>query len=520
MAGRTHMTSIDWIKLAILLPLFGVGGPALGSFLRDKPQWQKWVFGLMCFMTINGLFQAGNWGLTLASDETYRGHAKGFHFYFNHILAIALITVRLKEDPKAFRWVPPGGAWYAAYIAISLLSIINAPRVDYVIMAAHKMIFFGVLFIASFNWLTDTGRIQFFMRVMAATLVWEAFIVLKMKYLNGIYQVHGTFEHQNPLSMYAVLIGMPLMAVAMGPEFRGRGLCLAGFVASAVIVESALSRASLVLFVVGAAMVTLTSLVEKPTVRRLSVIGVLGLVGTLGLMFTLNTIVGRFNDKGNQASSELRIVLNEIARQMVKDHPLGIGWNNYALCVNRPFRYIEYLVEWNAGRGMQVDETQKSPPVESHYYLLLGENGWLGLASYLLVIAVALWRNIHGLLSFRHSFERCLCIGMISGCFLNYFQSTLERVLTQPRNLMLWLILFGITGRLEVMRRERKSGIPVGALPVPADRPAPVLVARPAGRSFPWPGVLAAKQPSATASESRAMDWPTPLWTSVRHPET
>jgi hypothetical protein len=40
---------------------------------------------------------------------------------------------------------------------------------------------------------------------------------------------------------------------------------------------------------------------------------------------------------------------------------------------------------------------------------------------------------------------------------LNYGQSTLERVLVQPRNLMLWLILFGITARLEVMRREAKK---------------------------------------------------------------
>ena len=58
---------------------------------------------------------------------------------------------------------------------------------------------------------------------------------------------------------------------------------------------------------------------------------------------------------------------------------------------------------------------------------------------------------------FEHSFKRCLALGIAIGCALNYEQSTLERVLTQPRNLMMWLILLGVTARLEVMRREAKQ---------------------------------------------------------------
>ena len=43
------------------------------------------------------------------------------------------------------------------------------------------------------------------------------------------------------------------------------------------------------------------------------------------------------------------------------------------------------------------------------------------------------------------------------GCSLNYAQSTIERVLVQPRNLMMWLVIIGITGRIEIMRRELKK---------------------------------------------------------------
>ena len=57
------------------------------------------------------------------------------------------------------------------------------------------------------------------------------------------------------------------------------------------------------------------------------------------------------------------------------DHPLGIGWNNYALCVNEPYPYAEVIYDWVRERNMKVNKDKPNAPVESHYYLLLGENG-------------------------------------------------------------------------------------------------------------------------------------------------
>ena len=39
---------------------------------------------------------------------------------------------------------------------------------------------------------------------------------------------------------------------------------------------------------------------------------------------------------------------------------------------------------------------------------------------------------------------------------MNYLQSFLERVLTQPRNMMLWLILMAITARITTWRIAEK----------------------------------------------------------------
>ena len=451
------MTSLDYIKLVGIVPIFFILGPLLGIMIKGQPGKQRVVFAIMCFMTINGLFGPGNWGLTLASIETYRGHTKGYHFYFNHALAIGLIVAKWLEDPKSFRWVPPGLGLYLLYCALSLLSIINAPDKNYVLMAAHKSIFVSLIMLATYNTLRNDQDLQFFLRVMAVTITWELFICIKSKYADGIYQVRGTFEHQNPLAMYSVLLGMMFMVTGLGPAFPWSNYMMFAFIVCGVIVEFTLSRGALVMFGVGAVGCVLASLADKITKRRVMVTSILGILGGIGLMLAIDTIISRFKDKGNVASGELREVMKNACRAMVHDHPLGIGWNNYALVVNPPYPYAEIYYDWLRGKGQIPDEDAANAVVESHYYLLLSETGYTGLNSWLLVIFVGLYRNLRAAWFFGHSFRRCLSLGIFIGCALNYEQSTLERVLVQPRNLMMWMIVMGVTARLEVMRREAKA---------------------------------------------------------------
>jgi hypothetical protein len=288
-------------------------------------------------------------------------------------------------------------------------------------------------------------------------MAWELMVCIKMKYGQGMYQVHGTFEHQNPLAMYSELVGMVFLAAGLGPSFKRGNWVLFGFMASGMIVVFTLSRGSLVMFAMGTVMVVGASLAEKITARRLVITGVMGAIGGLGLLLTMDSIIARFHDRGNEASGELREVMKDACRTMASDHPLGIGWNNYALVVNPPYPYAQIYYDWIRGRGQTVDETAPNSVVESHYYLLIAENGYVGLGAWLAVIFVGLYRNFRAFCFFGHSFLRCLSLGLLVGCTLNYTQSTLERVLVQPRNLMIWMILLGITARIEIMRREAKA---------------------------------------------------------------
>lgn len=447
----------EFLKLLAILVLFLGVAPLGGIWLHARPKALRIVFGVMCFMTIGGLLGPAEWGLTLNSVETYRGHAKGFHFYLVEMLALMLIVAMRKRDPLTFRWMPPGLWLYLLYCGLSMLSLVGTPRPDYVWMAGVKSVKMSLLLIASFNFLRSEESMAFFLRVMALTLLWELFAVLKLKYLNGIYQVRGTFEHQNSLAMYATMMGMVLLSAGMGPRMPGANLLLGGFLASAAIVQSTLSRAGLVIFALGTVAVVVCSLLDQPTRRRIATVSVLGFIGSLGLILTIGTILARFNDQGNQASGETRELMNAAAKEMVRDHPLGIGWNNYAHTINAPFPYGDIIDEWEHERGHKVDPDYAKGVVESHYYLLLSETGWQGLFSYLLFISVFLWMGLRGFLYFRRHPLGCISLGIAVGCICNYLQSTLERVLTQPRNIMLWMLLLGLAARIETSRREQKA---------------------------------------------------------------
>lgn len=437
--------------------VFPVGGILLGLWMRTRIKWQYAIFAIMCFMTINGIFGPGNWGMTICSVEFYRGHTKGFHHYYNQALALALIFA-MPQRQGFFKAVFPSGMLvYFLYWFSSCLCIFAAPNKQFVFMAAHKMAITSLVFYAAYRFINSESRLRFFLRTMAVTLLWETFAVLKCKYLDGQYQVKGTFEHQNSLVMYSNMIGMVFLAAAMSEKSKTSRLCLWAFFGCAIITQSTLSRAGMAFFVMGAGATAAIAFLERPNLRRAMLIGSFLVAGTLGLLVALDTIIARFNDHGNTASAEYREVLNAASRQMVKDHPFGIGWNNYALAINEPHPYAEFIWEWMRGRGHKVDPDRKNSTVESHYYLLLAENGYLGYGFYMLMISLALYRNIRAFVFFPTGITRLVSLGIFIGCGINYVQSMLERVLTQPRNLMLWFLLYAVTAKLETIRKLKNS---------------------------------------------------------------
>jgi hypothetical protein len=320
-------------------------------------------------------------------------------------------------------------------------------------MAALKAVKVSLFFIAAYNFVREEGDVRFFLRVMSATMLWQLFVVLIQRYIFHIFQVRGTFEHQNSLSMYGTMIGLIFLAVGLGTKGWEANWYLFSFVACAIAVEFTLSRGGLMAFALGTGGVCLGSLADRINWRRVLVISGLLLIGLLGLAFGIGSIKARFQSDGAEVSSKGRHLLVESALRISRDYPLGIGWNNFALVMNQPYPYGDNLDQYEIERGHSLRPNVKKQVVESLYCLLLAETGYQSLLCYAVVVVVFLSWNARAMLSFRDRFLGCVSLGIAAGCGANYFQSFFERVLIFQKNMALWMLLLGITARIEVWRR-------------------------------------------------------------------
>lgn len=454
-SGFINLQPLDYKKAQILFAAYCIFAPIAGFVMRKQRVLQRITFLLMCFMITSGFWHAQEWGLTI-HPILYRGHSRGFHFYWAEVAATSLIFAHMFGNWKRFRFFPPGFWLYIIYCSACLLSIVNAPVPFFTLFSAWKAFKVVLIFVATYNFIRTEEDLRFALISLGLVMFWQLIAVLNQKYVQGIYQVWGTFEHQNSLSMFTILIGMVFLSVAMGPKRRSSLFFFFAFIACAVIVQSTLSRAGLAIFAFGTMLVVFASLMDKATRRRLAILASMACVGILGLAMTMDTIVKRFTDYGNEESKRTRDHLNIASRKMLYDYPLGIGWNNFAETINPPWWYGDHIDEYHRSVGNTVDKNYKKGIVESLWYLHLAETGYQGLITYLIVIFVFLFWNVQNIIYYRRRYLGAVSIGLLVGSLMNYGQSFLERVLTQPRNVMLWLLLLAITARITVWRTSER----------------------------------------------------------------
>ncbi len=446
----------DWIKAPIILFLYCVIAPAIALLIKGNRRRQRWVFATLVFMTS---WQINKITLMLDSIDWYRGATKGFEFGLMDVLAIALLMASFLQRKRSWRLIAPGTLLYLLYIAFSLISICKAPEKVYTLMAAWRFSKAVLAYLAAFHFLRDEEDLLVFLRALAATLVFQMFVVLKMKYKDHIFQVMGWFEHQNALAMWSYMCGFALLAAAIGPAKKSdTRLFLIGYIASGVIVQSALSRASLLAYIAGTMLIFMLSLGDRVTIKRLTCMLTVAALGTVGLILALPTLMMRFGEDRNQQSAELRVMLNTAAADMLHDSPIGLGWNNFVVLANAPYPYGDVIDQWTLQRGMNLDPDEVHPQPESHYWLMLAENGYPGFCAYLLfIIVTTVWCG-RGIRAYRRTAIAAFLIGVFVAMVITYIHSNAERVLTQTKNLYTWLIFLGIVARIELSRREAAAG--------------------------------------------------------------
>jgi O-antigen ligase len=454
----------DLFKIILALVLYGGFGPLLGVMMASRRAWQRALFGFMIFMPT---LQPGRFTLMIGSIEKYRGHTKGYEISLIEVFAIALIiaVAQSPRDPLVppRKGLPPGTVWYVLWTVAGLLSVANAWDASLAWMAFSRFGKGVLIFVAAAMYLRDEKDLRPALTGLVLSLVVQGWICMKMRYLEGYFQIKGWFEHQNPMSMWAYMTACVVFAAALHKDVKGRllWLCLAAFGAAGLCVLLSVSRAALAAYAIGAAIVLGMAWLRGPGVRTalFSVMGVIGAV--LVMMFAMDSLNSRLKEvkeSKEKSAEDLRPVLNRQCKAMLHDYPLfGIGWNNYGIANSRPLgaKYSAVLEEWDEGRGFAiVDELYWANPLtESLYWLLLAENGWMGWALFLAFEAVSLWCAIRAWLFYGKSLMGYVAFGILVALSICYLHGTVERILTQTKNLSHWLMLAGMVSGMEMNRR-------------------------------------------------------------------
>jgi hypothetical protein len=378
-------------------------------------------------------------------------------------LGIALTVGATLRRPPGFRAMPPGLWLYLSYCLISCLSLIPATNKLFGLMAAWKFASAALIFTGAYHAFRDEQDLRWVLRTLALTLILQGLICLKMRFLDGRWQVHGWFEHQNPMAMWGYLCCLPLLAVSFSPHLTRREtlLYMAGVAATALMILLSVSRAGLAAMAAGAVAVTLLAHLRGFSLRKFVITSAGATAAIAAGLLALDSLMSRIQETSSGDHDEdLRGVLNRQSKAMLQDSPIGVGWNNFGIANSLPNEnYAGILMDWDESRGFRIyDENYYACPLtESLYWLLLSETGYPGFLSYAAFLALTLWWGGRALIRYWGTPVGYFAGGILVALLLTYLHGSVERVLSQTKNLSAWLIFIGFLARLASFPRRQRA---------------------------------------------------------------
>jgi len=347
--------------------------------------------------------------------------------------------------------LPIGSFLYFIYFALSCISIINSDIYIYSFFELWKMIRMYFYFFVIYNLIHSFKDIEQFLKYMVIIVFFITIIVLKQKYLDGIFQAQGPFPHQNSLVMYLIIYGSLFLSYLLNVKKANIILWTLAFGACAIDILSTLSRGGMALFSLAIFVIFLFSYIHKFTLRKVGVAGLFLILGTGVLYKASDTIMERIRTAPEE-SVDVRLVLAQAAQNMANEKIFGVGLNNFALKINPPYTYGDHIE--------RIHEDDKGGLVETIYLMIAAETGWLNLAVFIYMLLFFYFLNIKNYMKLKEGNwrkYRYICIALIGALLSIYLQSSLEWVLKQTNNFYQLMFIFAIIGASSKIIKERIS---------------------------------------------------------------
>lgn len=469
--------------MGYVLLLFAIASiiPA-ASTLRQNPQWvpMYWtVVGISCFMYT----AVDRFGISLISWGGYPGHTKQIEVtILDILLAIYFFSGLAGKTEQKLPFRLP----MKIYFGTVLLSTFFAGAPMAVSFYATQLLRMYFVYVVIARSCADPRVIPSLLNGFSIALIWEFFLVVYQKFVGGAVQPSGSFGHQNALGMIANLVLFPQLALMLatpGNILRASGIAT-GFASITLLA----SRGSLALGFVGAAFTFLLSTMKNATGRKAR-FAMLGAVGMAVLIpVAIASLESRF--KGAEISftgdgeEDERERYKAAAAEMLSDHPMGVGANQFVSVANVGGYYDRANVVPTAN--------SRGGTVHNIYWLTLAELGYLGFAAFMLLIGSILFRCFRAMMTYpSKTMESELLCGLSASFLILFVHSYFEWILVTTTPQYFVAILIGILAHILMKQQaaeehalilgaKSKPGLGLGSTVTGAPgSPSPGLVAKP-----------------------------------------
>lgn len=401
------MIGMNALKWWVLFGALALCWP-LGRLVATRPRVQTALIWCAGFLPFIGLPHVT---MNPISFETYRGDACGLEVTLVDILVLVLaFALPPRTQPAPYRWSR------LLYVCVVTLSVVLSPMPHFAFFGLWKVLrlylFVAVLARAFEDWrLAST-----WLKGLAWGAVYALLIGLEQRYLGHQHQIASTFPHQNTLGMAVCLIAPVIVAILLAGQ--GGKTAWASLGAMSVLLVLALSRGALLAFLLGTGIVYAGSLLRGVTPRKLVTGGAALAAFAVVLVKAAGTIVERFI-MAPKESSQIRASFESISASMLRDHPFGIGINQFS-----------WVLEHSA-YSRDLPPNDKAGIVHNLYWLTAAELGFAGFAAFLVLTAVPIVLAARGAILARNDIRGDVLLGCFGGMVALSALSVLEWVARQ-----------------------------------------------------------------------------------------
>lgn len=385
--------------------------------------------------------------VSIVSWAYWPGYVKGMILALPDLLAIGLLLSTPKRRTRYSVMVALG--CYIATVVFSM-AVSELPFASF--MYAWQLLRVLLVAAAVARVSTDGDAPRHIVYGMCCGIIFQAFFSITEHFGHGAIQASGTVGHQNLLGMMTHFVLLTSLALVLAGD---RAIILKVGVAAALLTIALTGSRGTLGFAGGSVLALFAlSLLRRPTAKKVQVAGA-GIAVLLALApVAYLTMEKRFAVSGDGGTYDERAAFERAAHAMWRDHPLGVGANEYVIIANTKGYSARAGVVWTAG--------SRSANVHNAYLLIAAETGWFGLVAFIFLYLVAIVAGIRAAWAKPATQHSELALGAVIALATVAIHSLYEWIFVLEFTQYLFGIMLGFVMGLSVVQVPRRSLTTIG----------------------------------------------------------